>query len=654
MAFRTIEQAKVQSFRVVVGAPEHAFNGGPVLEAESDRRLRHCHNGEPADRFDPSASYAHAPRLAGTWNYLGPVYPHFGHVMAEMIHRVLPSREIFKHDQWLAVTSPTEASTDFWALPASYREALAVLGIGAHNLVVINRDTLVERLNIAEQGTHLGRMPMPSYLDALNAHSTRYLDSKFADIARPRRVYVSRAGIPDSGNFLGESCLEAWLSAEGFEIFKPEQHPLAVQMDVYRKAEVLVFSEGSACHGTELLGAGMLDQVYLLLRRSSHQHIWHDVLKSRSQDYADEVLSIPLGSCVCHPDLPGPLPNFEQFVFDLDALIRWCRALGIADLHQLDKKAYFDRAALDLEQHFDSVRKAGHLLAPPDTLAAMRQALATSREQQLSVSLIPAVPVETDPPVPVAPTVEATASAPMGHDTGPASDESVADLEGLEYRHVLAKLHDRLNPERYLEIGVSSGASLALATGTVIGIDPDLSAMENCFAGKRACLLFQMTSDDFFERHSATELAGGPINLAFLDGLHYFEYLLRDFIHTEKVCARDAMIVLHDCVPTDAGIAERENSPALRPRHPDWWAGDVWKLIPILKHYRPDLRIDVLDAAPTGLVVIRSLDPSSQVLKTHYDEIYAQWHSVTLAGYGLRHFLSQSAIQSADRFDPMA
>ncbi len=33
-----------------------------------------------------------------------------------------------------------------------------------------------------------------------------------------------------------------------------------------------------------------------------------------------------------------------------------------------------------------------------------------------------------------------------------------------------------------------------------------------------------------------------------------------------------------------------------------YWTGDVWKLIPILQRYRPDLQLTLFDAPPSGLV----------------------------------------------------
>ena len=71
---------------------------------------------------------------------------------------------------------------------------------------------------------------------------------------------------------------------------------------------------------------------------------------------------------------------------------------------------------------------------------------------------------------------------------------------------------------------------------------------------------------------------------------------------------------MHDCFPVDEVSAARE-------RTTDCWSGDIWKLIICLKQWRPDLKVAVIDVAPTGLGMIRGLDPGSAVLENHYDEI---------------------------------
>jgi Methyltransferase domain len=39
--------------------------------------------------------------------------------------------------------------------------------------------------------------------------------------------------------------------------------------------------------------------------------------------------------------------------------------------------------------------------------------------------------------------------------------------------------------------------------------------------------------------------------MAFIDGLHHFEQVLRDFINVEKRATSEGLIVIHDCIPFD-------------------------------------------------------------------------------------------------------
>ena len=141
-------------------------------------------------------------------------------------------------------------------------------------------------------------------------------------------------------------------------------------------------------------------------------------------------------------------------------------------------------------------------------------------------------------------------------------------------------------------------------------------------------MLFRQTSDTFFLENDLTLLLGGAADLAFLDGLHLFEFLLRDFINTEKHCVRNSIVVLHDCIPPDNHVARRNEADrrlSHESEHPNWWAGDVWKVLPILKKFRPDLDINIFDAIPTGLVVITNLNPASLTLQENYFQICQDW-----------------------------
>jgi hypothetical protein len=110
---------------------------------------------------------------------------------------------------------------------------------------------------------------------------------------------------------------------------------------------------------------------------------------------------------------------------------------------------------------------------------------------------------------------------------------------------------------------------------------------------------------------------------------------------------------MHDCVPTDVYIAERqsdyERRKALSP-NPGRWAGDLWKVLPVLKRFRPDLTVYVLDALPTGLVLVTGLSPTSTVLDDAYFSILDEFRDVTLLDYGIDRFFSEINLLPASNF----
>ncbi len=197
--------------------------------------------------------------------------------------------------------------------------------------------------------------------------------------------------------------------------------------------------------------------------------------------------------------------------------------------------------------------------------------------------------------------------------------------QGAPYLSLLGQLHKALRPRSYLEIGTQYGDTLALAQCVSLAIDPHLLLRESAIRGKLEQFLFRMTSDTFFSRYDPMRFLGGAVMLAFLDGpLLHFERILRDFMNLERFCSPHAMVLIHGVVPLDFDMACRDQLDDFRRSRsirPTWWTGDVWKLIGVLQKYRPDLVIDVLDAAPSGLMLIQGIDPASTVLSERYDQI---------------------------------
>ena len=207
---------------------------------------------------------------------------------------------------------------------------------------------------------------------------------------------------------------------------------------------------------------------------------------------------------------------------------------------------------------------------------------------------------------------------------------------GRHYLDVLGDLHDSLKPAWYLEVGTQKGKSLAKAKCRSIAIDPEFQITLDVFKALPELHMFSATSDDFF-KSGFLHRNGIVVDFAFLDGMHLFEYLLRDFINTERASAPGACITVHDCIPLNHLMAARDWDKAVT-RH---WTGDVWKLLPILQQYRPDLSIAVLDCDPTGLVAITGAASLNDTLSLNLEQIIADWTNVSLADYGLDRFAEQ-------------
>jgi hypothetical protein len=231
----------------------------------------------------------------------------------------------------------------------------------------------------------------------------------------------------------------------------------------------------------------------------------------------------------------------------------------------------------------------------------------------------PAPPAPAAPPPPPA-TPEAEQRALLAVH----SQLAQKTLPGEHYQKVLTAIHTRLKPRTYIEIGIDAGLTLALARPETqaIGVDPAPKISAPPGPNQK---IFRLKSDDFFAGTDVKkEFGGRPVDLAFIDGMHLFEFALRDFIAVERLCTRDSTILLHDTYPLDRLTAERN-------RQTIFWSGDIWRTVLAIKKYRPDLSIHTIATQPTGLTIIRGLDPESRVLAERVDEIVAEFLALDYA-----------------------
>ncbi len=212
------------------------------------------------------------------------------------------------------------------------------------------------------------------------------------------------------------------------------------------------------------------------------------------------------------------------------------------------------------------------------------------------------------------------AGAPEASGTALSEPQHPSELRGAEEEEawagdrvthkVLADFQKALDPALYLEIGVETGASLALARGRAVGVDPEPQIRVEL---PPTATVVQMTSDDFFDPALGPGLDATP-DLVLIDGMHLFEYALRDFINVERIAAPNTLVLIDDVLPNHRAQAERGRRTRL-------WAGDVWKLIRCLQTHRPDLFLQTIHSAPTGLLMVAGLDPSNPTLWNNYNDI---------------------------------
>ena len=344
-SFRDIS---VQAFSHPLVAPfPNGFKGGPVLDRGGELdRLRHTRYWKPVDSF--SAETASEVRIGGEWTYAGPIYPHFGHYMSEMVHRFLPSVMQYECDRMLFVGIRGEGlGNDLIHWPRMVREVVEFFQVGSERVEFVSEHSRVEKLNVVEAGSDFGGGPKPGYLLDLREFSSRRLRMLAPEQLRDKKVYVSRGLLPMGRSFLGEAYIESILADDGFEMFYPERHSLAEQMSVYASADIVVFPEGSACHGTELLGEAMMRRCVLLARRSDHVEIFARVLKPRSTHFAVLTSPFELGSVVGDRGTVA-LAHAGVSMIDIINFRRFFREQELSGLRGFCLESYLSAARNDL------------------------------------------------------------------------------------------------------------------------------------------------------------------------------------------------------------------------------------------------------------------------------------------------------------------
>lgn len=145
----------------------------------------------------------------------------------------------------------------------------------------------------------------------------------------------------------------------------------------------------------------------------------------------------------------------------------------------------------------------------------------------------------------------------------------------------LRAVRDLLGARRYLEIGVSKGATFhAVDFARQVAVDPRFRFDPDAHAAPNR-VYHQVTSDTFFARLAGPE---ERFDLIFVDGLHTFEQTLRDLISALAVLAPGGALLIDDVLPNDVYSALRDQRQAVQARAAAGgagksWHGDVYKVV---------------------------------------------------------------------------
>jgi hypothetical protein len=327
-------------------------DGGPVWPADdNDPAIRFCRNNQPVDR-PPAPSDLMPEPVTDAHLWGGATGLAFGHMVAETMTRVLWSVHQRPDDRLLMVVEPGRNERNlqphFWAI-------LDWWGVPRDRLTVVKKPLRVAELRVMPQAEQLsGIAPAPSYLDLLDENAARAgLQPVPSDL-----LYVTRAGMIGRrmGAHLGEAYLVERLLSAGVAVLDPATAPLREQLAAYAGARHIIFAEGSALHGRQLLGR--IDQDITVLTRRQGSRIARAALTPR-------VRNLTYTECARRNTsmyrADGAWLDQRQVAFaDLDAVFATFGALGVELTRGWSARDHTDLMTADLSLWLTGMATISH------------------------------------------------------------------------------------------------------------------------------------------------------------------------------------------------------------------------------------------------------------------------------------------------------
>ena len=257
------------------------------------------------DFAEPPAGLDAAVPLSGRWFHLdNHMVGHFGHALTEQLSHLWGWHRARKLDPSLGALVFTESGS----LTAWQRDLLSAGGVDPGVVHVGTAPLRVETL--------VGCTPMfsrpafvhPAILATYDAVGAA-LEARAGSGPRPRRLFLGRRSAKRACTNAEE--LVAEFTAAGFEVIYPEDHPLAEQVAMVRRAEVVAGFAGSAMFHVGL--AGRPTHVVVVASESYPAH--NEYLMSA-------VLGHRLDVVACQPEVPRVDGQFTRASFHSDFAYR--------------------------------------------------------------------------------------------------------------------------------------------------------------------------------------------------------------------------------------------------------------------------------------------------------------------------------------------
>lgn len=343
---------------------EVTFDGGPVWpEFPEPPVVRHLVHGKMVDvNATPAANPGPVRSEPFVWG--GRCLFHFGHLAAEHMNRIPGSLYRNPDAKVIFVLPPGKRVAD---VPRYFLDMTAWFGAPAERIHFVTKPFVAWDLHVSPQTEHMSADDTPAwYLDLLDELPRL---NNLAPVPN-RALYVHRCGQLAKGNgaHAGETALVSALKRAGVAIMDPGQGSIIEQMALYAGAKLLIFAEGSALHGRQLLGR--VDQSILVLRRRPRSVMARVQIIPRctSLEYAPVVGGF---AAPVHRNGKIMLPHGITFT-NLPELFRTMSAHGI------DIEPHWDQEAYEADKARDAGIWIKKILSRPDidrtaTLAAANE-----------------------------------------------------------------------------------------------------------------------------------------------------------------------------------------------------------------------------------------------------------------------------------------